>query len=972
MSIIRWKNIQNIKTTEAEINFLAGLTAVANEINRISGYSYTGAELNSAVESISTLAEHILTPLIHSHPLEVNSVHGALLINGTLLKEKMGFDVATLGDLNPAIIRINEMAELQEQLDSQIKNLYDLVIPNQSNELAQSIVDAIAHIEDPKNAHDSSAISYGNNYPILTDIQIGSQQFLVDKKHIRFFRRGDSLLLEDRINEEEVVNVVAVNYETGHVGFEPSAEKEYKTSQLSTVTILSEDNVQDALTRCLRNNTDSFSGKLSITQTEESGEAITIDNSAILWEETPTMTIRSGFSMIAEDFLLRTNKDFRLTDKDNKEIFSVTKAGHGRINTLSLYSGLNSGLISKQPLTVNRGWMFPDRSGYVGIGDLTFQDLLKVKLINGTQISVAPGFMFDVEGQKVSAWTTMEEPSKYEGETINILSKLVEDGKHLELTDQWMVIVPFLNERDLVHFSYGPICPTKEEAIEDYENLVPAAYMKLAKIIVKGNGFENIVSGETQILEDMRPIFTMGLSAAFYDETVTFATGAAHGTEILLPRNSRKGGLRQTYKMNTAQLEVYLDGVYQRQNIDYIEFREVPEGSIRLLKPLQPESTIRFRITYTAAAVSGGIQTTTLHTAYVSGPIISASDMYGPIEIFAYGLDDSLVVHSGVIVEGMIKELLGLSFKATNSIGSSTNPQLYVNKTNELVLKSPSNVEYNFNQEIIGAQESQIISLYNGTDTAIDFASAVSLNTGLVDHIVLTNCERKTKEAICIGIAIEEILPGEHGKVVIGGRAKAVAQSIPHGNLVVIDPSTPGRLVDANSTVFDPLNAKVIVGIVNGSDIILSIKNEEAEKEEYSLRKAGEFLPRNKVKLVRLGKGNETHGAVYLCNPLDANIDQNFWAIGIVKPTKDVLVGEDVKVYSKFNYPINISSTDTFFSLENVGYPFYLAQDGNIAPFSGLLFTGGEAIVKCGMIEGMRSVSFSGVQVMSTHPYGVV
>jgi len=42
---------------------------------------------------------------------------------------------------------------------------------------------------------------------------------------------------------------------------------------------------------------------------------------------------------------------------------------------------LESGAMVHQDLTDTRTWILPDRSGYLGVGDTTFSELLKVRLV---------------------------------------------------------------------------------------------------------------------------------------------------------------------------------------------------------------------------------------------------------------------------------------------------------------------------------------------------------------------------------------------------------------------------------------------------------------------------------------------------------------------------------------------------------------------------------------------------------------
>ena len=69
------------------------------------------------------------------------------------------------------------------------------------------------------------------------------------------------------------------------------------------------------------------------------------------------------------------------------------------------------------------------------------------------------------------------------------------------------------------------------------------------------------------------------------------------------------------------------------------------------------------------------------------------------------------------------------------------------------------------------------------------------------------------------------------------------------------------------------------------------------------------------------------------------------------------------------NQVLDLASTNTFFGTDDVGLPFYLGKNGDLKTYKNLSFVGGEAIFKAGMVDGMRKVSFGGIQIMTTQPY---
>ena len=126
-------------------------------------------------------------------------------------------------------------------------------------------------------------------------------------------------------------------------------------------------------------------------------------------------------------------------------------------------------------------WILPNRSGYIGIGDVSFSDMLKVSYseTDGSLI-VSPGFTNNYDGEIVRVWITMEEGSKYEGETVSILEKITDAGLIGGLNDQWIAIKMALSYDDNLIYHFSDISVSKEDAISAFQSLVPSSYMKLA------------------------------------------------------------------------------------------------------------------------------------------------------------------------------------------------------------------------------------------------------------------------------------------------------------------------------------------------------------------------------------------------------------------------------------------------------------------------------------------------------------
>lgn len=974
--LIRWRNLQNIQTTEAEINKLAGLLAVAEDLNRIIGFTGTGTQLNDAVQIASELQTHKQTSLADAHPLQSNSLDGNVIGIETLPLNRINnyANILTQADIDDFSTDVDIIQQDLQTAQNEIQNLYSLITGIEDNGLPQVIDNLISHIEKTEDAHDASAISLGNYYYLASSTTSNATQLIISTDDIRWFKEGDEISITDDISVYYDRTVTGVNYNTGHISFTPSIVDPLTVSHNAIIFNRSQGNAQEGIDRSLRNTTDVFTGRLTINQNS--------DNNAIEINKTGL-----GYTAKFNDFVSKTLNSFEvelgkndgtshfiLDNSDKRVAFSVTDDGVTHLNRI-LFEDRDSyflGEMDHQPLTFTRSWMLPDRSGYIGLGDLTFQELLKVSLIEGTkEFQIAPGFMQNYDGEIVYAWTTMEEPSKFPGGTVDIEAQMIADNTLIDIGSSWQVINMYITDQDDIGFMYGPLESVRQDAIDNFHNIVPSAYMKLAQFIIKGDGVGGIDQSSIEILSDQRPIFTMGVSSAFYDETTDFIGGLSAGVLVTLPRNYRAGGIRQTYKPGKGQLEVYLDGVYQKVNLDYIEVVGEPEGQIRFLKDLKPESQVRFRITYTSAAAGGGIQAATLQSAYESGPTINASDIYGPITIDSFDLDIPFIVDKSIIVNGSIYDTKALELvPQTSEPGETDISKIYLDQYQDLILKRylPSGSTYfNITKEIINSQESTSRVFINNTGAPIPKGAPVSLHPSLTGQIVLTNTSTEGPLARCIGLAGEVIPNGQPGRVILNGILSGIS-GFAQASVLVVDPTNPGVLINKNLYAETPTSAYVEVGTVNGSQIIVDIDRNKKEKKNIITKVAGESFQANVPKIVRLAKGTETANAVYVASKELANANQNFWAYGIVCPSSNVAAGELIKVYLE-DEPLSIPvSSGIAFSNSEIGLPFYMGIDGNPKAFNAIAYNSGDAIIKVGMISAARTILLKSPQIMGTQP----
>ena len=977
--ILRWRNLQNIKPTEVQINLLEGLSITATVLNQLSGFTGTGEELNQAIISTGLLADHLAQDLSHAHPLLANSLDGHVLGDETipLVKMESYLDILTQADIVEFENRTMLVEGDNTTLNDRMTNLEILMTGIQNDGLADVIDNLLNHIDKIEDAHDALAISLGNNYPLVTDVSNGNMNnFDLSLDQIKWFKIGDEVSLTDDISGDYSHRIVTdINYDTGKITVNSNLPAALLVQHHALIVNLSQKSVQTGVERSLRNTTDIFSGRLDLNQ-GTSNDQIRINHTGSgRTINANTLDIKTDLNATVELGDGDGTTSFILNNSSKRRAFSVADDGKAVLNNLSLEDRGTDflGLITHQTLTSAQTWTLPNRSGLIGLGDLTFTELLKVSYVSGTKtFNISAGYKNDYQGQKIYAWTTMENGSEFDGGSLDLETEMDADGELQDLGAQWQVANIFITPEDTIGLMYGPREATKEEAISEFLNIVPSAYMKLAQIIYQGNGLSGGLSGVIQssisILSDQRPILSMGVSSAFYDEDITYSEGLGAGERITLPHNSRAGSVRQTFKKGAGQLEVYLDGIYQEVNKDYFEDEETPEGKIHFNKNLMDDSVVRFRITYTSAAAGSALEATTLQDAYQAGPIIDLNDFVGPIEISSHSLTVGLIIEGNVSIAGNLYDTKSVELTAEPlEPGRDETSKLYMNSSFDLILKrfAPSYVEYyNITAEIEAAQKSIKKRFFNSTGSQIPAKKVVSLHHSLSSYVILTDVSVDDYKAAAIGITTEAIEDNTWGEVILLGVAP-ISGGFPHDTILVVDPANPGSMIPRNAYVETPTSVLVEMGRSNGSEIFLQVRRYEKTQKNTTVKKAGEFFAAGVAKAVRMAKSTETFGSVYLADKRLANSLQNFWVYGIVCPRSDIAAGEDILV-NIYKETIHLPSA-IFFS-GDIGKPCYLGDNGDIVSYDAISYGSSDAIIKIGMIENSNKMVMDSIQMMGTQP----
>lgn len=814
MAGIRWSQIQNLNVTEQEINLLAGLIATASQLNVMAGYAGTAADLNAMIGAGAQFLAHINADISTAHDIPAGSIDGLAIADGTLPVGKLAFDVATQIELNALQAQHNDLQSDHTALQAQVDTLASIVIPGQGQDIAEGVAQAVAHIEDPTDAHDATAISYGENesgyYFPIADLLAGNTQIEIGSQNIRYFRVSDSVKIQSNIAPEFNTEIIDVDVDAGIITLDAAPTSNYNVSDQFRIWNLNEVNVQQGIDRSLKNNTDIFTGRLTFDSPYEYHQYFT------------------------STALFKSEDGYDLFNNNDLSIFAIDNDGHSRSNTHTLRDYVNNfdGLITKQDLTADRTWTFPDRDGFIGIGDMTFWDLLRVTADTNTgAITIAPGVMTDLYNQKVRAWVNMAQGSDYPGETFDLATGLNDDGQLAGLGSDYLAFIVYLTYNDDVFLWYSSAPQaTEQDAIDAIPPYLPTAYMKLALLTVQGDGLGGIDASTIKIHEDMRPILSQGMSNSHYDESIHFPTGLTAATLVPLPDNSRAGNKPQGFIAGSAELEVYVNDTFRERVRDYVEVTGTAPGQIAFNYDLPANSVVRFRINWGAATNitgggSGGGGAGNLQDAYLGGPnIFTLANT--PVTIAA-GVGDALDVTGSVNITGFISSTAGSEL--VNQVSepgnlASPNNKLYANNSGDLLYKKQSTgTTYNLTQQLDNAGQQQGRLYLNNTGSTIPAFRTVALHPTVPGQIIPGDVSSTGASSKIIGITAAAINTGSQGLVVWRGYLAGAGAAFTHNELVHASPSGPGAIAGESTLSLTAGNAVVEIGLVDGTGMLVDI-----------------------------------------------------------------------------------------------------------------------------------------------------
>jgi len=839
--MIRWQDIQNLIATEDEINSLSGLTSSSTELNALDGYLGTTSDLNSIIGLGSSLASHISESMVAAHTPTAGSLDGLVIAAGTITEDRLSFDIATQIELDTIDDSIGDIvSDLNVQI-GRINNLYGVVFPGQGNDIANAIQQCIDHIEDVQDAHDASAISYGElesgYYALNSDIPTGVSNTILPLDIIRYFRENDDITFDDDISIAETVTINTVNYNTGYIEFSPATTTDFLLVNQAKVTNEDERNLQEAVGRSLRDNTDLFTGQLSIYQ-DSTDHALVLSQTGT-GDELHFTSGRIGEDL-GYDFTLKSSNKFEITNNlTSNQLFEVNTDASAIATTFELKEEgtVYTGKLDKETLTANRTWILPNEDGAIALGDASHTTLLKVSADNvAGMITVAAGHRLNTDGEIIRAWVTMEVGSSFDETLVNLTTKLTADGHLPGLGSSWIACIVHLDESDNLLYSYSPYEAIEQDAI-DGVSFVPSIYMKLALYTVKGDGAGGIDASTLSIKEDLRPFLNIGMATVYYDESIYYPSILSAFTPITLPLNSRAGNTEQKYNVGAGQLETYINDRFVEPIRDYNELAGSPAGQISFKYDLPADTVVRFRIEHHSAGApgtGGGVGSITLHNAYLTGSTIATDITNGPVTITdnTGGANKALVINGDIDINGFIDPPTGYGLTSQASEPgdlSGDYHKLYANADGELIYKQydvSSSKFTNIMKTIQEAESSQQDTYTNVTGLAIPAYSVVALHPSLPKHIVLANVSSNTSLSRIIGVTAEEIAHNNSGKIVTNGRLIGAGTSFTHNHLLFANPLVAGEKISETLLSLTTGNVSVIIGTVDGNDLLINLNRQ--------------------------------------------------------------------------------------------------------------------------------------------------
>lgn len=272
----------------------------------------------------------------------------------------------------------------------------------------------------------------------------------------------------------------------------------------------------------------------------------------------------------------------------------------------------------------------------------------------------------------------------------------------------------------------------------------------------------------------------------------------AANTIITLPFDSRDSDSIEYYVVGKGQLQVYLNGIYLDNAIDWEEVGVIGNQStqIRILIDLSIGDKIMFRNAQAGGLVfSGAPVPVSLQDAYNNGNTITTT-IGQPFTVG--GAASKVAQFNGDIgVTGVI-DPLGITFipTPTNPLQPTDNG-LWVNMAEELVHSRPSMPDINVTQMIEAAGEGAQVDLENQSGSTLTKLTPVCID--VAGYIDVIDPSSEDDAFATVGVVAADILNTEVGKVATGGKLTNITTSASFRDVLFV--SKTGGVTNVKPTI---------------------------------------------------------------------------------------------------------------------------------------------------------------------------
>jgi hypothetical protein len=305
---------------------------------------------------------------------------------------------------------------------------------------------------------------------------------------------------------------------------------------------------------------------------------------------------------------------------------------------------------------------------------------------------------------------------------------------------------------------------------------------------------DSLVTAISAISDDLNYLAAI-LAGNVYDERLLVVSGApandnevtgpiTAGTNISLPLDSRDSNTTQVYIVGRGDLEVFLNGVYLFEGIDWtpVGLSGASSSTIQIQVDLEVDDELTFRLD-TAGGFASGSGSGSLQDAYNIGRTITVT-AGNPVEISGPS-GKLLKVNGDMDVSGVI-DPKGITFTRESSDPLPAQDGLYVNAAGDLMYKKNGSSITNVSTAISGGGSSaaNALTLENQSGGNLPKLTPVRIDSnGFLDTVDVA------VEADCIGtvgVVTDGIANAAQGSVTVSGIVLNVS-GFNNGDVLYVD-----------------------------------------------------------------------------------------------------------------------------------------------------------------------------------------